>query len=391
MQAVERAIFSGMQVLVEQQWMRDQAVIVEEGRIKAIIPEDMIKHHLPAEQHVYSHHHYLIPGLIDMHVHGARGKDVMDATEDALTVISQALAKEGVTGYLATTMTAATERIEAALVNVAQRGTYVPGAAILGVHLEGPFIAKEKMGAQAGHHTLMPDIPLMQHWQRLAQDQIKLVTLAPELPGALEMVSALRKMGVIASVGHTDATYTETCAAIEAGCTQATHLFNAMSGLHQREPGAAGALLLSNLVAAELIVDGVHLHPAMCDLALQVKGKDKVLLVTDAMRAKCMGDGQYELGGQQVTVTGHKATLSNGVLAGSTLTMSQAIKNLVVFTGCALADAIYMASYVPAKLLGLAGTKGSIAIEKDADLVVLNAALEVELTMRAGRIIAHHA
>ena len=222
-------------------------------------------------------------------------------------------------------------------------------------------------------------------WQQAAKGLIKLVTLAPELPGAIEFIQRLRAKSIVVSVGHTDATYEETLAAIQAGCSQATHLFNAMRGFHQREPGAVGALLLTPEVSAELIVDGKHLHPAMVDLVQRLKRKDKLLLVTDAMRAKCLGDGHYELGGQPVDVTGGKATLKNGTLAGSLLRMPQAIKNMEQFSHCTLIDAIDMASANPAGVLGLQTSKGSIEVGKDADLVVMNKDFEVVMTMREGR------
>lgn len=380
-----RSIFSGMQVLIEQEWVSKQAVLVEGSQIKAIIPEEMIKHHLPAKRYEFHESDYLIPGLIDLHVHGTHGKDVMDANEDALRAISHALAAEGITGYLATTMSAENERIEAAVKAVHTMMPNKGGAAILGVHLEGPFIAKAKKGAQRSKALQVPNLQLVQRWQTLADNAIKLVTLAPELPGAIELIAGLHKMEVIASIGHTNATYEQTCLAIATGCTQATHLFNAMSGLHQREPGAVGALLLADSVSAELIVDSLHLHPAVVDLAYRIKGKDRLFLITDAIRAKCLGSGSYELGGQTVEVTDGKAMLKDGTLAGSTLSMTQAIKNMVQFSKCSLQEAIHMASYNPAKALKLTAHKGSIAIGKDADLVVLNADIDIRMTMREGR------
>lgn len=385
MNEAHRCIFSGMQILIDHRWEINKAVVIENGFIKAIIAVDMIQHHLPASRYEFSAQDYLIPGLIDLHIHGAHGKDVMDADEEALHVISQALAAEGVTGFLATTMTAHAEQIERVLKTIVAATPHLPGAALLGVHLEGPFIAEHKAGAQLIDAIRLPDRDLMEHWQSVAQQMIKLVTLAPELSGALEFISALHNMNIIASIGHTNATYEETVAAIAAGCTQATHLFNAMRGIHQREPGAATALLLSDKINAELIVDGLHLHPAIVELALQVKGKERLLLVTDAMRAKCMGNGQYELGGQTVFVTDDKVFLADGTLAGSVLRMPQAIKNMVEFSKCTLAEAVLMASYNPARVLGLSEQKGLIAIGKVADLVVLDAQLNVMLTMRDGK------
>ena len=380
-----RSIFSGMQILINQGWERNQAVVVENNKIKAIIAADMIKHHLPAKRFEFSADHYLVPGFIDLHIHGAHGNDVMDATQEALTAISRSLAVEGVTGFLATTMTADNDQIERVLKAVVSAASNPEGAAILGIHLEGPFIAKNKMGAQDGEKVQRPDSKLMKRWQHLAQGAIKIVTLAPELPNALQLIKTLNEMEVVASIGHTNATYEETSLAIAAGCKQATHLFNAMRGIHQREPGAVTALLLANSVKAELIVDGLHLHPAIVELAYSLKNKDHILLVTDAMRAKCLGDGQYELGGQLANVRGGVATLSDGTLAGSTLRMPQAIKNMVHFSKCSLIDAVKMASMNPARVLKLDVKKGTIELDKDADLVVMNAELEVMMTMREGK------
>ncbi len=383
----QRFIFSGMQILVGNEWVYEHAIVVENQAIRAIIPENMIKHHLPAHHREFSRNYYLIPGFIDLHVHGAQGKDVMDGDQEALLTIARALAKEGVTGFLATTMTADNPHLEKVLATVAQCLPEKTGAAILGVHLEGPFLAKQKMGAQREDFLQLPDIALFKQWQTLAQGSIKLVTLAPELTGALDFIRALRAQDIIVSIGHTNATYAETMAAIKAGCSHATHLFNAMRGIHQREPGATGALLLSNEVTAELIVDGFHLHPAIADMVLRLKGWERLMLITDAMRAKCLRDGQYDLGGQTVNVFAGRATLSDGTLAGSTLRMPAAIKNMQQFTDCSLIDAIHMATRNPAHLLDVYGRKGSIEMGKDADLVILNEQLDVCLTMREGSIV----
>lgn len=381
----QRLILSGMSVLIKNRFEKNLAVVVENQVIKAIIQSDMIKHHLPANVIEYPEDCYLVPGFIDMHVHGAGDCDVMDASVEALMTISAKLAAEGVTGFLATTMTASSERINQVLSVIPQAIKQVQGAAILGVHLEGPFISRDKAGAQFAQDACSPNLVLFNQWQKSADGQIRLVTLAPELENALDFIVSLSDKGVVMSAGHTNATYEQTMKAIEAGVTYATHLFNAMRGMHQREPGASGALLLSDEVAAEIVADGKHLHAAMCQLALRVKSDERLLLVTDAIRAKCMGDGTYELGGQTVTVKSGKATLADGTLAGSVLEMPVAIKRMMKATKCSLAEAVRMASYNPAKQLKLLARKGTIETGKDADFVILNEDIEVMKTIRAGK------
>jgi N-acetylglucosamine-6-phosphate deacetylase len=381
-----RIIFTGMPIYFERKWVMDYAVVVEGKQFKAIIPANMVKHHLPAKKIEFGSDHRLIPGLIDLHVHGANGHDVMDGSVEALQGMSLALASEGVTGFLATTMTASPETLANVLPVIAEAKNQVEGAAILGVHLEGPFIAKEKMGAQDGRYTSLPDEALFAKWQNLSDDHIRVVTLAPELTGALSFIKMLRKNNVVASLGHTNASYDATMAAIQAGATQATHLFNAMQGVHQRDPGAAVALLLADEVTAEIIADGHHLHDAMLGLALRVKGFDRLLLVSDAMRAKCLNDGTYDLGGQSVIVKEGRATLADGRLAGSTLKLPKAIQRMAEGTRCSLADAVYMATYAPARVLQCETHKGSIEVGKDADLTILNANFDAVYTMREGKV-----
>lgn len=382
----ERHIYSGMQLFFENQWVNNHAVVVEGEKIKAIIPDTMIKHHLPAKHHEFSAAHRMIPGLIDLHVHGANNHDVMDGTPIAMQGLSEALAREGVTGFLATTMTASTDTLNRVLPVIDAAATTLTGAALLGIHLEGPFISAEKAGAQCALDVQVPDETVFNEWQVRSGNRIRVVTLAPECTNAIHFIKTLRKNNVIASLGHTDATYDQTMEAIRAGASVATHLFNAMRGMHQREPGAAGALLLSDAVTAELIVDGFHLHPAMVELALRVKGTKRLVLVSDAMRAKCMKDGVYTLGGQAVTVDKGRATLSDGTLAGSTLRLIDAVRRLSETTNATLAEAITMATLVPACLLQCETRKGSIDVGKDADLTVINANFEVVTTVCEGRI-----
>ncbi|MFJ8244748.1 N-acetylglucosamine-6-phosphate deacetylase [Peribacillus asahii] len=338
--------------------------------------------HLPDSYHV-------IPGMIDVHIHGANGADTMDATYDSLKRIANVLPQEGVTSFLATTLTQKRDKIENALRNAAQ---YIQNqqpdghAELLGVHLEGPFISEKRAGAQPVECILKPDLQMFLRWQEIALESIKMVTIAPELEGSLELINYLSKHGVIASIGHTDATYEEVLQGIQAGASHATHLFNGMRGLHHREPGVVGAVLLHDEVSAELIADGIHVRPELVKLTYLQKGREKVMLITDAMRAKCLGDGLYDFGGQKVTVQTGRATLYDGTLAGSVLKMTDAARNTMKFTGCSIQDILYMTSVNPAKQLNIFDRKGSLSLGKDADVVVLDEQLEIVMAFCRGQL-----
>ncbi|MBY0121828.1 N-acetylglucosamine-6-phosphate deacetylase [Bacillus sp. S/N-304-OC-R1] len=330
-----------------------------------------------------------IPGLIDVHIHGVNGVDVMDATKEALETMAAVLPREGTTSFLATTMTQSKEAIENALINA---GEFIENqvdhnkAEILGIHLEGPFVNKKMAGAQPVQYIIDPQVELFKKWQKLSKGYIKLVTLAPEIDGGLKLTKYLKGTGVIASIGHSQSTYEEAVHAIEAGATHATHLFNQMSGLHHREPGIVGAVFLRGELKAELIADGVHVKPEVVKLTHKMIGTDRIILITDSMRAKCLKNGTYDLGGQEVTVKDGKAVLREGTLAGSILKLGQAIKNMMSYTGCSLEDVIEMGSANPAKQLNVFHRKGSLAVGKDADLVILDGNKDVYMTLCHGSI-----
>ncbi|OUM93251.1 N-acetylglucosamine-6-phosphate deacetylase, partial [Caldibacillus debilis] len=296
---------------------------------------------------------------------------------------------EGTTAFLATTITQSPQAIEKALANAASyiKEQNAPGKAeVVGIHLEGPFINAKRKGAQPEEYILEPDVETFQKWQNLAEGHIRLVTMAPECPNGLELVHYLSKNRCIASIGHSDADYADVKAAVEAGATHVTHLFNGMKGIHHREPGTAGAALLFDELTVELIADGIHVRPEMFRLILQAKGLDRVVLITDAMRAKCLKNGVYDLGGQDVHVRDGKALLSDGTLAGSILKMKDGIKNILAHTSLTLPEAVKLASENPARELGLFDRKGSLEAGKDADLVVLNEQYEPILTICRGAI-----
>ncbi|RLQ96594.1 N-acetylglucosamine-6-phosphate deacetylase [Falsibacillus albus] len=330
----------------------------------------------------------ITPGFIDVHIHGAGGADTMDGTADALQTISSSLPQEGTTSYLATTITQSHENIKQALLNVAgYTETQSSGQAeILGIHLEGPFINSCRAGAQPKEYIQQPDIELFEEWNNHANRLIKLVTLAPELKGGLEFVDHLASKGIIASVGHSDATFEEVKLAADAGATHVTHLFNGMKGLHHRELGVAGAALKLNELMVELIADGIHLHPEMMELVYRMKTAEKMLLITDSMRAKCLKNGRYDLGGQEVTVQHGKALLEDGTLAGSILKMKDAIRNMSAYLDISLREILQMATVNPAKQLHVFDRKGSLTPGKDADIVVLNEGLDVMLTICKGKL-----
>lgn len=332
---------------------------------------------------------FVLPGFIDIHIHGVAGADAMDGTEEALRVMVKELPKEGTTSFLATTMTQSPSNIKKALQAIEcfkDNGNPAGETELLGVHLEGPFISPLKAGAQPLHHIIDPQVSLFSEWNETSGQAIKLVTMAPEQPGSSELIEHLHKSSIICSLGHTNATYHQATEAIEQGASHATHLFNQMTGLHHRDVGAAGATLLHDQVYIEMIADGIHVSPEMVKLALQVKGLEKTILITDAMRAKGMDDGQYDLGGQEVTVKGSEARLADGTLAGSILKMNEAIKNVCDFTGYTLQQVFQMASANPAKQLNLYDRKGSITVGKDADLVIMNPNFDVSTTICRGKI-----
>jgi N-acetylglucosamine-6-phosphate deacetylase len=379
----EKLTLAGAIVHAESKCLKGAAVELAAGKVADITRQARLRLHvleLPETWHI-------VPGFIDSHIHGAAGVDVMDGTGEALEVLCRYLPSEGTTSFLATTMTASSERIFAALGALAAfRPSSAGEAEILGVHLEGPFIAPEKAGAQGTEWMVAPDIELYRQWQTAAGRQIKVVTLAPELPGALELIDRLTEDGVLASTGHTNCGLDDANSAIAGGCRRATHLFNAMSGLHHRAPGAACAALLADDVMAEVIPDGVHVAPSMLRLARRMKTPRGLMAVTDSMRAKGLDDGVYDLGGEAVHVKDQVARRDSGTLAGSVLRMEQSLRNLVQMFDCSLDEALQMVSTNPAFNLGVSARKGTLAPEKDADLVVLDEDLNVRMTLCRGRV-----
>ena len=367
----------------------DAAILVEDGKIAAIGQRSAISAPVGARVHKTTGL-TVVPGFVDVHIHGAGGHDVMEAQPDAIASITSTLARSGTTSFLATTVTApvdslcrSVEAIASYMSHQPSVGLSAPTAEILGIHLEGPFISAARRGVHPSAWITLPSVALLKRILDAAKGSARLMTLAPELPGALELITVARQAGLIVALGHTDATYEEATAAIARGARHAVHVFNAMRPFSHRETGVLGAILTSPEITAELIADGVHVDPPAMRLLLSSKGASHVLLVSDGTAATGMPDGQYRLGEIEVTVKEGIGRNSDGRLAGSTLTLDRAIRNVVAL-GVPLAPAVQMATLNPARLLGLEKKKGVLAPEADADLVLLDENLRVVGVMTRG-------
>ena len=332
----------------------------------------------------------LIPGLIDIHVHGAGGSDVMNGVE-AIVAVARTLARHGVTAFLPTAVSAPRDRLEAFVQDVGEvrrRQALAPvgelGSAVLGANLEGPAIDPGHRGAHDPAALVTP-AEFLRWWDSdpATWKEVRIVTVAPERPAGMELVRRLVAQGRIASVGHTGATYAEAVAAFDEGAASTTHLFNGMTGVHHRQPGVALAALLHERARVELIADGVHVDPAVQVLTRRLVGRDRVILVSDAIPAAGMGDGEYELGGLRVQVRDGRASLEDGTIAGSTLTLDQTVRRAIA-AGFPATEAVAAATVNPASLLGL-GANGRIGPAANADLLVVGASWEVRRVMLGGR------
>jgi N-acetylglucosamine-6-phosphate deacetylase len=356
-------------------------VVVEDGNILDVVRSPRLSE-LPAERREVPG--FICPGFVDLQINGALGIDVgTDAR--ALEALGRELPKTGVTSFLPTAISWPVERY-ADFVDAIRKASNSPGAIILGTHIEGPFLSPARKGAHDPTNLRPVDLELT---ERLVDSGVvRVMTLAPELPGAKEAIRILLNGGVVPSAGHTEAGYEEMLRAIDAGLPMGTHLYNAMSSFEHRAPGAVGALLTDSRVRAGIIADGVHVHEGALRLAYQQKGPRNLALVTDAMEAAGMTEGTYELSGRRVRLEKGSVRLPDGTLAGSALTMDRAVQNAVVFMGAPLHDAVRMASETPAEILGVP-RKGRIRSGADADLVVLGTDHEVEETIVAGETVYH--
>jgi N-acetylglucosamine-6-phosphate deacetylase len=330
-------------------------------------------------------HGLMVPGFIDMHVHGGAGSDFMDASDDGNRRILQFHARQGTTAVAATTLSSSVSDLDAAVKQISQTAVSdeTPAAEICAVHLEGPYINRRNAGAQDTASIRPADIHEITTLIAAAPRLKFVITLAPEIDGARALIEHFRGR-VIFSIGHTSGDFADAVAALEWGASHFTHLFNAMTGMHHREPGVVGAALVSVNATAEIIADGVHVHPAVLRVATSML-PNRVALVTDAIRACGLAEGKYKLYGYDITVEDGTARMANGTLAGSVLTMSRAVQNMVELAGVPLESVLPLATEVPARILGISDRKGKLERGYDADLVILTPRFQVERVFARGR------
>lgn len=332
----------------------------------------------------------VLPGFIDQHIHGAGGSDAMDGTVEDLTIIANTVAAEGTTAFLATTMTQSKENITKAMnaVKCYRESAPATGAELLGIHLEGPFIAEKFKGAQPLEYVVKPCVKTFDEYNEASGNAIKIVSLAPEIEGADVLIKHLKEQKIVPSIGHTGAGYAHIRSAIEAGASNVTHTYNAQTPLHHREIGTVGSALLCDELNSELIADTIHVSVPAMQLLVKCKPEEKVTLITDAMRAKGLADGVSELGGQVVIVKNGEARLQDGTLAGSVLRMNRAVENVVKKVGVPFETAVRFATENPAKNLGVFDEMGSIAVGKKANFAVVDKdTFDVIMTVRNGKIV----
>lgn len=372
-------------VLLRGQTLSDQSVIIHEGRIISVSPANAIL--TPGITTIDAGGRLLTPGLSDIQINGGFGFD-FTLSPESIWEVGERLVRFGVTSFLPTIITAPIADIERALkVWKTRKPEKYSGAIPMGWHVEGPFLNPEKRGAHRGEYLRKPDLGLISDWS--PKNGVRLVTLAPELPGAEELIKQLISNGVVVSMGHSNATAQQAELAFNWGAQAGTHLFNAMPVLHHREPGLTGELLTNEATFAGIIADGIHVDPRLVKLAFRAKGSDQLILITDAMQALGMRPGIYSLAGREVIVDFESARLRDGTLAGSILTLPEAVRNMVAFTGCTFNEAITMVSETPARLLGIS-SKGMIAVGQDADLVLWDKNLNVSMVIVSGEIVYNH-
>jgi N-acetylglucosamine-6-phosphate deacetylase len=383
-----KTVITAGHLVTPTEWIEAPIVLIEDGRVATVGSRASME--IPAGARQDFPGLILAPGLIDIHIHGGAGHDVMEADPAALSAIGRHMAKHGVTSYLPTTVTAPQDRILKALEHlgrsIATPRAQPQGALPLGIHLEGPFISHAKRGVHPPEYLVSPSPDKFDLFWQASQGAIQMMTVAPELPGAIETIRHAWSLGVHSSLGHSDANYAQASAAIAAGADHATHTFNAMRALDHRDPGILGAALTNDALSADIIADGVHVDASVVRLFLRAKGADRAVLITDAISATGMPDGRYRLGAFEVEVNGDRCQ-HEGKLAGSVLTLDRAVRNVMSFAGWKLQQAIRLATLNPAQLLGVSNERGVIAAGRAADMVALTPEGHVARTIVAGHVL----
>lgn len=369
---MKRVLKNG-RVLTQQGFVQTDLVL-EDGKILSVGATE-----LPGEELAGK---LVLPGLVDIHTHGCAGGDHLDGDREKTAAICHCMAKNGTTSVLATIMTQSRDTLLRGAENARACAGTVPGAKLRGIYLEGPFFCHQFKGAQHPQYLLEPEDALIDQLQAASGNMLRIVSLAPELPGALDFIA--RRKDTRLFVGHTATDYDTARAAFAAGATGLTHTFNGMQPMHHRKPGAIVAAMEQQDAFCECICDGFHVHPAMVALLYRSVGRERFCMISDSLRPAGLPDGEYTSGGQKVTVSDGKAYLEDGTIAGSTTNLLQEVRNLVAWGICSLEDAVYAASAVPARAAGIFDVAGSIAPGKDADLLVLDEALNLEKTILSG-------
>lgn len=374
------AIING-KIVTPSEVLSDQALLFDE-KILGIVPPGQLP---PGARLLDAEGGFVLPGLIDIHIHGYLGEDASDGSYEGLKKMAEGIAANGVTSFLPTTMTVSYGELRQAFAQIRRLvgDSASPGwigARALGVNAEGPFINPAKKGAQAGEHIRAGDAALLKE----NADIIRIYTIAPEMPGNMECIREMASSGVLAAIGHTDASYAQAMESIEAGVRHVTHLFNAQTPMMHRDPGVVGAALADDRVSCELIADTFHIHKGLFKLVAKAKG-DKLVLITDCTRAGGLADGEYSLGGQPIFVKGIECRLADGTIAGSVLKLNDAVRNMWRSTGLPLNEVVRMASLNPARAIGVDGGKGSLEAGKDADIAIVDSELRVRRTLLGGR------
>lgn len=380
-----KVLIKNVKIITPNEILIGHDLLIKDDRIHQIDKSSNFKY-LKSIKIIDGRGNYLSPGFIDIHNHGNSGYDVMDSTEEALDNMGMYHISNGVTSYLGTVITSSYESMIDAMGNMVSYNNKEDIANLLGIHLEGPFFNMIKKGAQPETHIKLPSIEDMKKIIDTCENKLKMVSLAPELNGAIDIIKLLKENNITIAMGHSNATYNEAKKGIEYGANVATHLYNGMRNFSHREPGIIGASLTDNRVFCEIIYDRVHLHDAAVKIAFNMKGSEKIILVSDAMRAAGLNEGVYDLGGQKVNVVDGEARLESGSLAGSTLNLQQAIFNMINYLNIPIYDVVNMASLSPARAIKLDDDIGSIEVGKRADLVLFDSKINIKKVILGGKI-----